>query len=64
MIYVSSTCIKNKLIKDSVESLALAGFTNIELSGGTRYYPDFEKDLLTLQDKYGLNYQLHNYFHI
>ena len=62
MIYVSSTCIKNKLIKESVEVLANAGFRNIELSGGTKFYTDYEKDLLFLQDKYSLNYQLHNYF--
>ena len=55
MIYVSSTCIKNKLIKESVEVLANAGFRNIELSGGTKFYTDYEKDLLFLQDKYSLN---------
>ena len=30
--------------------------------GGTQYYSSFETDLIKLQDKYGLNYQLHNYF--
>lgn len=62
MIYVSSTCIKARTIKESVTALAQAGFCNIELSGGTKYYPDYEKDLLELQDKYALNYQVHNYF--
>ena len=62
MIYISSSCIKAKTIKESVTILAEAGFKNIELSGGTQYYSSFETDLIKLQDKYGLNYQLHNYF--
>ena len=62
MIFVSSSCIKNKLIKSSVEELAINGFKNIELSGGTEYYDNFENDLLDLKDKYSLNYRCHNYF--
>ena len=62
MIYVSSSCVKNIKIKDSVEELALNGFQNIELSGGTEYYDNFELDLLELKNKYNLNYQCHNYF--
>ena len=62
MIYISSSCIKAKTIKESVTILAEVGFNNIELSGGTQYYSSFETDLIKLQDKYELNYQLHNYF--
>jgi len=62
MIYVSSSCVKANLIKESVSVLAKAGFRQIELSGGTEYYTDFEIDLLRLRDKYDLNYLLHNYF--
>ena len=62
MIYISSSCIKHKKIKDSVQELAENGFRNIELSGGTRYYDDFENDLLKLKEKYKLNYRCHNYF--
>jgi sugar phosphate isomerase/epimerase len=62
MIYVSSSCVKHNRIKDSVEELATNGFKNIELSGGTVYYEDFEDDLLELKDKYNLNYRCHNYF--
>ena len=62
MIFVSSSCIKNKSIKSSVENLAINGFKNIELSGGTEYYDNFENDLLDLKDKYSLNYRCHNYF--
>jgi sugar phosphate isomerase/epimerase len=62
VIFVSSSCVKNKKIKDSVEELANAGFKNIELSGGTDFYENFENDLLELKDKYSLNYRCHNYF--
>ena len=62
MIYVSSSCVKNEKIKDSVKELAVNGFKNIELSGGTRTYENFENDLLELKDKYNLNYRCHNYF--
>ena len=62
MIYISTSCVKNDKIKDSVESLALHGFKNIELSGGTRYYDHLHLDLLELKDKYNLNFQCHNYF--
>jgi len=62
MIYISTSCVKNTKIKDSVEELATNGFKNIELSGGTEYYDNFEYDLLDLKDKYNLNYRCHNYF--
>ena len=62
MIFVSSACLRNKKIKDSVKELADNGFTNIELSGGTEYYDNFEVDLLNLKKDYNLNYQCHNYF--
>ena len=62
MIFVTSSCVKANYIKESVSALAEAGFKNIELSGGTEYYTDFEIDLLRLRDKYDLNYLLHNYF--
>ena len=62
MIYISTSCVKHNKIKDSVEELAENGFQNIELSGGTEYYENFETDLLELKDKYNLNYRCHNYF--
>jgi len=62
MIFVSSSCVKHNKIKNSVEELAINGFKNIELSGGTQYYDNFENDLLGLKDRYGLNYRCHNYF--
>jgi endonuclease IV len=62
MIYVSSSCVKHIKIRDSVQELAENNFQNIELSGGTEYYENFENDLLELKDKYSLNYRCHNYF--
>ena len=62
MIYISSACVKHDKIKDSVQELVDNGFSNIELSGGTKYYHGFEDDLLELQYKYNLNYICHNYF--
>ena len=61
-MYISSACVKHEKIKDSVEELARNGFKDIELSGGTKYYPEYRQDLLALKDKYGLNYLVHNYF--
>jgi sugar phosphate isomerase/epimerase len=62
MIYVSSSCVKTKRIGESVKILAEAGFKNIELSGGTEPYAELENDLLSLQDRFGINYLCHNYF--
>lgn len=62
MIYVSSSCVKHKKIKDSIQELVDNGFRNIELSGGTEYYDGFENDLIELKEKYSLNYVCHNYF--
>ena len=62
MIYVSSSCVKHKKIKDSILELVNNGFNNIELSGGTEYYDGFIDDLLELKDKHSLNFICHNYF--
>jgi len=62
MIYVSSSCVKHKKIKDSIQELVDNGYSNIELSGGTEYYNGFEDDLLELKEKYNLNHVCHNYF--
>ncbi len=62
MIYVSSSCVKHAKIRDSVQELAENGFQNIELSGGTEYYENFERDLIELKGEYNLNYRCHNYF--
>lgn len=61
-IFISSACIKAETIRESVTTLAAAGFNNIELSGGTKFYSKYKRDLLRLQDKYELNFLVHNYF--
>lgn len=60
--FVSSSCVKSTRISQSIETLAQAGFRYIELSGGTKWYSDYEKDLLSLKDIWGLEYMVHNYF--
>lgn len=62
MIFVSSSCVRNQSIKDSVLELVEVGFKNIELSGGTELYPDLVEDLLDLKVKFNLTYRCHNYF--
>lgn len=61
-IFVSSCCLKATRIADAVKALAAAGFRYIEVSGGTKYYPEWESDLLDLKQKYDLVYRAHNYF--
>ena len=62
MIYISSSCIRGKRICDVVRMLAQEGFKQIELSGGTSYYPDIFEDLIALRREYGLTYACHSYF--
>jgi sugar phosphate isomerase/epimerase len=62
MISVSSSCIPAPTIRQAVETLARAGFHNIELSGGTRHYEGLTDDLLELRERFGLHYLVHNYF--
>jgi len=62
VIFVSTSCLRNNKVGDSIKQLAEIGFQNIELSGGTSYYASLESDLLRLQDKYNLSYRCHNYF--
>ena len=62
MIFVSTACVKNNSIKESVLELAQLGYKNIELTGGTKYYDSYKQDLLELKESHNLNYLLHNYF--
>ena len=61
-IFISTSCVKNSTIKASILELAKNGFKKIELSGGTDYYDGYLEDLFELQEKYTLQYTLHNYF--
>lgn len=62
MIYVSSACLKRNRISDIIKEFIEAGIKNIELSGGSKYYEDIEKDLMDLKKNYGLSYAFHAYF--
>lgn len=61
-IYVSSSCVNHRKIKDSVIALVEQGFRNIELSGGTHAYDHMEQDLIALKQQHQLSYRCHNYF--
>ena len=62
MIYISSSCIKANNIEDAVMALVKKGFTNIELSGGTRYDKNALDKLIQLKKEHQINFLLHNYF--
>ncbi len=62
MIHVSSSGLRGERIGDVTRELAAAGFRAIELSGGTKPYPDLEEELIELRTSLGLDLQLHNYF--
>lgn len=62
MIYVSSSCVKATNITDIIHILAQQDIRNIELSGGTDYYPEIGADLKKLKQAYDLNYTCHAYF--
>ena len=62
MIYISSSCVRAKTIRDAVLQLAEAGFRHIELSGGTEWYDALPDDLLALKQRFNLEFLCHNYF--
>ncbi len=62
MIFVSTACVKNARIVDSVRELAAAGYKNLELTGGTERYDEYLEELAEAKRELGLTYQVHNYF--
>lgn len=62
MLYVSTACLKGDTISRIIQQIAECGLTNIELSGGTKYYGKIEDDLKILKYEYCLNYACHAYF--
>ena len=62
MLYITSLCSSEKRIVDAIQELVQLGFRNIELTGRTKFYDTFEKDLFDLKKKYQLNFLIHNYF--
>jgi sugar phosphate isomerase/epimerase len=62
MIYVSSAASAKKRIGEAVRELAELGLTNIELTGGTKYYDGYQEELRKLKEEFNLNYLVHNYF--
>lgn len=62
MIYISSSCIQRERIDQILQTYVEHGITNIELSGGTKYYPEIERDLLKYKEQNHINYVCHAYF--
>lgn len=62
MIYVSSSCISRDRIADVIGEYAENGINCIELSGGTKAYPQLERDLVSLKQRFRLHYACHAYF--
>lgn len=60
--YISSQCSGRKRIGAAVEELATLGFKNIELTGGTTWYPGITAELQALSARLGLSLMVHNYF--
>lgn len=49
-------------MKNILKKYAEAGIRDIELSGGTEFYPELEDDMLQMKQEYNLNYICHAYF--
>ena len=62
MIYISSSSIKERNIIKVLEELRKNKINKIELSGGTDFNKNLEKDLLNYKEKYKIDFRLHNYF--
>lgn len=58
-IYISTGCIKDKTIQESIDHLKDNGIKNIELSGG-KHDPDIFQKLMNYKTE--INFMLHNYF--
>lgn len=62
MIFVSTACLKRKTIIEILEEYVNAGIRNIELSGGTVYYPELMEDLIRIKRQHHVIYACHAYF--
>jgi len=61
MLYISSACLYNESIVDSIKSLILIT-KNIELSGGTKYDKKLFDRIIRLKKENSLNFLVHSYF--
>ncbi|MFT5824150.1 MAG: sugar phosphate isomerase/epimerase [Crocinitomix sp.] len=62
MAFVSSSCVKHEKIIDSIRELNDFGINALELSGGTKPYPEMLTDLKSAKENLGVDLLLHNYF--
>lgn len=61
MIYLSSSCFKERNLKKNLEACLDYQSKNIELSGNLFYEKNFINILLDYKRKYSMNFLLHNY---
>lgn len=61
LLYLSTSCIKNRTIIETVEELSRIT-PNIELSGGSEYDPDLLDKLLKTKRERNINFLIHSYF--
>jgi sugar phosphate isomerase/epimerase len=62
LIYISSSCSPSDRIGDAVRNVLAQGYTHVELSGGSEWYPELEQDLMALRAKGLVQLLCHNYF--
>jgi sugar phosphate isomerase/epimerase len=60
--YISSQCSPKKRMVQAVDELAALGFTAIELTGGTGWYPELLTELQAAKNRLGVELMVHNYF--
>lgn len=61
MVYISSSCLNNSSIFDSIIELATIT-QNIELSGGTKIQENMLEKIIQLKNNIHLNFLVHSYF--
>lgn len=61
LLYISTSCIKNRTIIETVEELSRIT-PNIELSGGSEYDPDLLDRLNKTKKEKNINFLIHSYF--
>jgi sugar phosphate isomerase/epimerase len=63
-LYFSSACIRNSNILEVINKFKENGINNIELSAGTKYNENIEKELFLILKNTNINLCFHNYFPI
>ena len=62
MIYISSSCIKEKNILEVLKIFKKKNIENIELSGGTENFDNLQNITINYLKKNNIKARIHNYF--